>query len=186
MKYYSTYSTLRTGLVLMGVMCFSVSACGGSATSTEKGAGEMGIQITSSEFNEGGNIPVRFTCDGEDISPPLAWTVLPTGTRSLALVVDDPDAPVGTWVHWVIFNLPADIDSLSEGVSGLGTGGLNSWRRLGYGGPCPPSGTHRYYFKLYALDSMLSLPQGASKGELEKAMQGHVLAQGQLMGKYSR
>jgi Raf kinase inhibitor-like YbhB/YbcL family protein len=186
MNYYTTYSAFRAGLVLLGVMCFSVSACGGSATSTEKGVGEMAVQITSSEFNDGGTIPVRFTCDGEDLSPPLAWTGLPTGTQSLALVVDDPDAPVGTWVHWVIFNLPADTNSLPEGVSGLGTGGLNSWRRLGYGGPCPPSGTHRYYFKLYALDSMLSLPQGASKGDLEKAMQGHVIAQGQLMGTYSR
>ena len=168
-------------------MLLGVSACGGAATSTEKGASEIVIQITSTTFEDGGTIPVRYTCDGEDLSPPLVWTGLPVGTQSLALVVDDPDAPVGTWVHWVLFDLPAGTSSLPENVSGLGTDGLNSWRRLGYDGPCPPPGSpHRYFFKLYALDSGLGLKEGAAKADIEKAMQGHILAQGQLVGRYNR
>ena len=187
MGYWSVFSALRPGLVLLGAMLLGVSACGGAATSTEKGASVIAIQITSTAFEDGGTIPVRYTCDGEDLSPPLVWTGLPAGTQSLALVVDDPDAPVGTWVHWVLFDLPAGTSSLPENVSGLGTDGLNSWRRLGYDGPCPPPGSpHRYFFKLYALDSDLGLKEGAAKADIEKAMQGHILAQGQLVGRYNR
>lgn len=152
---------------------------------TEKS--QMTLQITSPAFSEGGTIPVKYTCDGENLSPQLDWTSVPQGTQSLALIADDPDAPVGTWVHWVLFDLPPDLTSLPEGVSGTGTQGTNSSKKLIYGGPCPPTGSpHRYYFKLYALDTLFNLEEGASKAELEKAMQGHILAQGQLMGKYGR
>lgn len=147
----------------------------------------MSIQITSAAFSEGGMIPKRHTCDGENISPPLQWSGVPAQAKSLALIMDDPDAPVGTWVHWVVFDLSPQASGLAEGVSGVGVQGVNSFRKLGYGGPCPPRGApHRYYFKLYALDLLLALPQGTSKAEVEKAMQGHVLAEGQLMGKYGR
>ncbi|MDD2695986.1 MAG: YbhB/YbcL family Raf kinase inhibitor-like protein [Anaerolineales bacterium] len=147
----------------------------------------MSIQITSAAFSEGGAIPKKYTCDGEDLSPPLQWSGMPAQAKSLALIMDDPDAPVGTWVHWVVFDLSPQTSGLAEGVSGVGVQGVNSFRKLSYGGPCPPRGApHRYYFKLYALDLLLALPQGTSKAEVEKAMQGHVLAEGQLMGKYGR
>ncbi len=148
--------------------------------------------LTSTVFAQGESIPVRYTCDGEDISPPLQWDDLPEGTQSLALIMDDPDAPAGTWVHWVLYNIPADKRALSEGIPAdreLPDGsrhGQNSWGRPGYGGPCPPSGTHRYFFKMYALDTMLDLDPGASKEALLKVMEGHVLAQAELMGTYQR
>jgi Raf kinase inhibitor-like YbhB/YbcL family protein len=150
------------------------------------------MKLTSSAFTEGAMIPVKYTCDGQNISPPLTWTDVPGGVRTLALICDDPDAPAGTWVHWVAFNLPQDATGLPEGVppdKTLATGGvqgMNSGRRLGYGGPCPPSGTHRYYFKLYALDNTLSLGSNATAKDLQTAMQGHVLAETQLMGRYRR
>jgi hypothetical protein len=152
----------------------------------------MSILVTSPAFSEGNPIPKKYTCDGEDVSPPLAWSGLPAGTQSLALIADDPDAPVGTWVHWVIFNLPHTLTGLSEGIAKTPTveGGIqgnNDFRKVGYGGPCPPRGKpHRYFFKLYALDTSLALEAGASKADVERAMQGHILAQGQLMGTYSR
>ncbi len=157
-----------------------------------KGEGKMDIKITSPAFEEGGMIPRKYTCDGADISPPLAWTGVPEAARTLALISDDPDAPMGTWVHWVLFNLPATVTELPEGVptdKELKNGakqGRNDFRRIGYGGPCPPGGTHRYFFKLYALDKALDLAAGATKAELLRAMEGHILAQGQLMGKYRR
>lgn len=146
----------------------------------------------SSAFEEGGMIPHKYTCDGEDVSPPLSWTGTPEGTKMIALINDDPDAPVGTWVHWVIFNIPASVRELPEDVppqKELKDGarqGRNDFGRIGYGGPCPPRGTHRYYFKIYALDAVLSLPAGATKAELLMAMEGHIVAQGQLMGRYQR
>ena len=153
----------------------------------------MSIQITSPAFTEGKPIPKKFTCDSEDASPPLSWSGVPAEAKSLALIVDDPDAPVGTWVHWVLYGLPPSLTELKEGigktptVEGVGTQGTNDFRKIGYGGPCPPRGKpHRYFFKLYALDTSLSLPPGASKADLEKAMRGHILAQGQLIGTYSR
>jgi Raf kinase inhibitor-like YbhB/YbcL family protein len=147
----------------------------------------MTIQLTSSAFKEGGNIPRRHTCDGEDLSPSLSWTGIPAGTHSLALIVDDPDAPRGDWVHWVLFDLLPDLDGLPEGVAGTGTAGKNDFGRLGYGGPCPPRGSnHRYYFKLYALDQTLGLKPGATKVDVETAMTGHILAKGQVMGRYER
>jgi Raf kinase inhibitor-like YbhB/YbcL family protein len=152
----------------------------------------MAITITSSAFTEGAMIPKKHTCDAEDISPDLKWSAVPQGTKSLALICDDPDAPVGTWVHWVLFNIPADVTSLPAGIPAdavLTDGarhGQNDFRKLGYGGPCPPGGTHRYYFKIYALDTMLNLESGATKAQLLAAMRGHMLDEGQLMGKYKR
>jgi Raf kinase inhibitor-like YbhB/YbcL family protein len=151
------------------------------------------LAITSGAFTQGSAIPTRHTCDGTDLSPALAWGQPPEATKSLALICDDPDAPAGTWVHWVLFNLPAGTRSLPEAVPSdreLAQGarqGLNDFGKIGYGGPCPPKGpAHRYYFKLYALDATLPLPAGATKSQVEKAMQGHILAQGELMGRYGR
>ena len=152
----------------------------------------MEIKITSSAFEEGGMIPVKHTCDGTDVTPSLAWTSVPEGTKTFALICDDPDAPMGTWVHWVLFNLPANITELPENVPPereLESGamqGMNDFRNIGYGGPCPPGGTHRYYFKLYALDTEIDLEPGTTKQELVTAMESHILAKGQLMGRYSR
>lgn len=147
----------------------------------------MSLQLTSSAFVHGERIPVRYTCDGEDLSPPLRWEDVPAGTQSLVLIMDDPDAPMGTWVHWVLYDLSPEMRDLVEGATGVGVDGVNSWRRTGYGGPCPPPGkAHRYFFKLYALDARLNLPPGATKAEVERAMQGHILAQGVLMGTYRR
>ncbi len=147
----------------------------------------MSITVTSTSFKEGEKIPRLYTCDDQDLSLPLAWTGVPTNTASLALIMDDPDAPSGTWVHWVLFNLSPSLTGLEQGKNGGGVEGKNDFGRSGYGGPCPPRGsTHRYYVKLYALDGMLDLKAGATKAQVEKAMQGHILAQGQLMGKYGR
>ena len=133
-------------------------------------------------------MPREFTCQGDDVSPPLAWSGVPAGAKSLALIVDDPDAPMGTWVHWVLFNIPADMRSLKEGFSADDpiAVGKNSSSHLSYDGPCPPSGTHRYYFKLYALDTALRLSPGAKKDQLLKSMDGHILAQTELMGTFSK
>ena len=150
------------------------------------------MKLTSSAFSEGGMIPTQYTCDGDDFSPPLAWSDVPAGAKSLALIADDPDAPAGAWVHWVAFNLPPDGGGLPEGsraeskLPGGGIQGANSWLRLGYGGPCPPSGTHRYFFRLYALDSTLPLGNDAAAKTLRAAMQGHVLAEAETMGRYRR
>lgn len=145
--------------------------------------------LKSPAFKDQGEIPATYTCDGEDISPPLEWTNIPPDTKSFALISDDPDAPMGTWVHWVVFNLPPETVSLPQGIQHLPAGameGINDFRRIGYGGPCPPGGVHRYYFKLYALDTMLTLRSGAAKAELLKAMQGHVLAEATIMARYRR
>ncbi len=151
------------------------------------------MKLISTEFSGGSPIPVRYTCDGPDVSPPLSWSDAPDGVVSFALICDDPDAPAGTWVHWVIFNIPADADGLPEGVPTEGVladgsvQGINDFRRVGYGGPCPPRGKpHRYYFKLYALDARLELGAGATKRDVLRAMEGHVLAEAQLMGTYRR
>ena len=150
------------------------------------------MKLSSSAFSDGAMIPVQYTCSGDDFSPPLAWSDIPAGAQSLALIADDPDAPVGTWVHWVAFNLPVTGRGLPEGIKdekqlpGGGVQGANSWRRIGYGGPCPPSGTHRYFFKLYALDTTLSLGNKAAAKDLQAAMKGHILAETQLMGRFKR
>ncbi len=158
----------------------------------KKGGTTMDIKVTSTAFEESGMIPAKYTCDGEDISPPLKLESVPEGTRSIALIADDPDAPMGTFVHWVLFNLPADTRELAENMpkkERLENGAIQGEtdfgkKKEGYGGPCPPSGTHRYYFKVYALDAMLDLGPDAKKKDVEKAMEGHILAQGQLMGQY--
>lgn len=150
------------------------------------------IKVTISAFKEGESIPRQYTCDGVNISPPLEWGGVPKNAKTIAIIADDPDAPAGTWTHWVLYNLPADKIGLientpaSETLTGGGMQGQNDFRKIGYGGPCPPSGTHRYFFKLYALDSELPLKPGATRVDLEKAMEGHIVAEGQLMGKYSR
>jgi Raf kinase inhibitor-like YbhB/YbcL family protein len=152
----------------------------------------MEIKMTSAAFEPGGMIPNQYTCDGQDISPPLSWGDVPDGSASIALVCDDPDAPMGTWVHWVLFDLPPETRNLpenippSETLEGGGTHGVNDFRRLGYGGPCPPGGTHRYYFKIYALDKKMGLSAGSTKAQLLKAMEGHVMAEGELIGRYKR
>jgi Raf kinase inhibitor-like YbhB/YbcL family protein len=152
----------------------------------------MPLELTSTALAPGQPIPRKYTCDGENVSPPLRWSDLPQGTQSLAFICDDPDAPAGTWVHWVLYNLPAKARALVEAVpanADLPDGsrqGKNGWGRLGYGGPCPPSGTHRYFFKLYALDTVLGLASGADKSQLLQAMEGHILAQTELMGTYKR
>jgi Raf kinase inhibitor-like YbhB/YbcL family protein len=152
------------------------------------------MRITSDVFTNNGPIPAKFTCDGQDTSPPLSWSGVPRGTKSLLLIVDDPDAPDPaaprmTWVHWVLYNLPAATHGLEEGVRSLppGTGeGVNSWERTGYGGPCPPIGRHRYFHKLYALDAILAEHGRLTKASLERAMQGHVLDHAELVGTYQR
>jgi hypothetical protein len=147
----------------------------------------MSIQITSSAFTEGGKIPRLYTCDDQDVSPPLMWTGVPTNTVSLALIMDDPDAPSGTFVHWVLYNLPPNITSLEQAKNGGGEDGKNDFGKIGYGGPCPPRGSnHRYFIKVYALDQAPELKAGATKAQVEKVMKGHILAQGQLIGRYGR
>ncbi len=155
------------------------------------GGGSLSFTLKS-VFANGERIPVKYTCDGDDISPPLRWEGQPEGVMSYVLIVEDPDAPIGTFTHWVIYNIPGKLSSLPEGVpkrkeTEFGLQGINDFRKVGYGGPCPPPGKpHRYFFKLYALDSTLDLPPGARKGDVLKAMEGHVLAQTQLMGTYGR
>ena len=171
--------------------CWGAASCADNSKTTKEPA--MNIQITSAAFADGQPIPAKYTGDGQDVSPPLRWTNAPANTRSFALIADDPDAPVGTWVHWVLYDLPATATELAENTPKspqLPDGakqGLNSGSRLGYGGPCPPPGKpHRYFFKLYALDTLLNLKPGVTKKDLLKAMEGHVLAEGQLMGTYQR
>lgn len=154
----------------------------------------MDMTITSSAFDDQGSIPKVYTCEGRDVSPPLAWRGVPAGAKSLVLIVDDPDAPDPaaprmTWVHWLLYNLPASSSGLAEGVQSLPAGaldGLNDWKRTGYGGPCPPIGRHRYFHKLYALDAVLPDLGKPNKKTLEQAMQGHIIAQAQLLGTYQK
>jgi Raf kinase inhibitor-like YbhB/YbcL family protein len=153
----------------------------------------MAFTISTSAFSNGSSIPQKFTCQGPDVSPQFAWTESPTATKSFAILVDDPDAPVGNWNHWTMWNLPATVHGLPEGVSRdawLSDGteqGRNDFGKTGYNGPCPPAGKpHRYYFKLFALDTTLDLKAGSGKKELETAMKGHILSQAEWMGTYKR
>jgi Raf kinase inhibitor-like YbhB/YbcL family protein len=154
----------------------------------------MTLKLASAAFAEGGSIPRKYTCEGEDVSPPLAWPGAPPGTKSFVLIVDDPDAPDPkapklTWVHWVLYNLPPNSTGLAEGVKALPAGakaGLNDWKKASYGGPCPPIGRHRYFHKLYALDAMLAGLGRAGKAEVEAAMRNHILAQATLIGTYEK
>ena len=156
----------------------------------------IALTLTSISFSQNGEIPARHTCDGQDISPALSWIKIPDGTKSLVLIVDDPDAPDPdapkmTWVHWMLYNIPPDTNGLPEGIGSkdLPPGtlqGLNDWKRTGYGGPCPPVGSHRYFHKLYALDTVLPNLKHPTKAILEKAMEGHVIAHSELVGRYLR
>jgi Raf kinase inhibitor-like YbhB/YbcL family protein len=180
-KFFGT--TFATIFFLGGVF---LHTCSG-----EKG-GPMALAVESSAFAQNQSIPSKYTCDGPNISPPFAWKNIPEGAKSIVLIGDDPDAPAGVWVHWVCYDIPPTPAALPEGVPeadilpGGGKQGMNDFRNIGYGGPCPPAGTHRYFFKLYALDRMLGLPAGKTKKDVERAMKGHILAQGQLVGTYSR
>jgi Raf kinase inhibitor-like YbhB/YbcL family protein len=149
-------------------------------------AGGAKMKITSSAFNEGGNIPSKFTCDGSDTSPPLQVTSVPPGAKSLVLIADDPDAPGGLFTHWLVWNIAPQTNSIAEGTAPKGVHGTNDFGKSGYRGPCPPPGTHRYSFKIFALDRELDLSSGAKRGQLDAAMKGHVIAQGELIGRYSR
>ena len=178
-----------SAIVLLGCL---LAACSAGDTQPTKER-TMKIQLSSTAFAEGQPIPQQYTCQGSDISPPLKWTGAPANTKSFALIGDDPDAPVGTWVHWVLYDLPPTAAGLGEDMpkgQSLPDGskqGVNDFRRSGYGGPCPPPGKpHRYFFKLYALDSLLGLKPGTTKQDLLSAMEGHVLGEGQLMGTYQR
>lgn len=172
---------------LLGV-ALSAAALLGAET---KSGGAMGLN--SSAFQNGAEIPRKHTCDANDVSPTLSWDKAPAGTRAFVLIVDDPDAPGGTWVHWVIYDLPPETKELGEGVATAATlssgakQGINDFRKAGYGGPCPPSGAvHRYFFKLYALDAPTNLKPRATKQQLLEAIKGHVLGEAQLIGRYKR
>ena len=170
-------------IVIASVLFLTLFGYGGVA---------MAFELTSTAFGNGETIPQKYTCDGPDISPPLQWTKPPAGTKSLALICDDPDAPAGIWVHWVIYGLSSDTSKLSEGVPKEkmlenGRQGENDFGRIGYGGPCPPKGpAHRYFFKLYALDMGPVLSPGMTKAQLLKALEGHILAKAEFMGRYRR
>ncbi len=179
-------------LALCTVVVIVLSSCSSTPTSTPEA--DMSLDLKSDAFVNGQSIPAKYSCVGKNVSPALTWSDPPAGTQSFALIVDDPDAPMGTWVHWVLFNIPADQRSLAEDLPVTGKNvdpnaiyfGKNSSGNTRYDGPCPPSGMHRYYFKLYALDRLVDLLPGATKEELLKAMQGHILAQGELMGTFSK
>ena len=196
--------TILFGLVLF-LLALLMTSCARTATlestatsppSTEIPAREttMSLNLTSDAFVNGQSIPAKYACTGRNVSPALAWSEPPAGTQSFALIVDDPDAPMGTWVHWVLFNIPADARSLQEDLPVTGKNvdpnaiyvGKNSSGKIGYDGPCPPGGTHRYFFKLYALDTLISLLPGATKEQLLKEIDGHILAQAELMGTFSK
>jgi Raf kinase inhibitor-like YbhB/YbcL family protein len=186
----------RIRLMLVGftMLIALLLACGGPPAKEPPGTGgePMTITITSSAFEPGGMIPKKYTGDGEDVSPPLALANVPEPAKSLALICDDPDAPAGDWVHWVLYNIPAGVREIPEDigpdkrVAGMGIQGRNDFGKIGYAGPLPPSGTHRYFFKVYALDIVLSPEPTLSKAMLLKVMEGHILARGELMGRYAR
>lgn len=179
-------------LIVLIIPLFFISEISSNISQRFQRRSKMTIQIESPAFKYGDFIPAKYTCDDLNISPPLKWSGVPDGTKSFALICDDPDAPIGDWVHWVIYNIPPDTRELKENIPTekfLKDGsmhGLNDWKKYGYGGPCPPSGVHRYYFKIYALDIKLDVSYGLTKKQLLDAMKGHIIAQGELMGKYQR
>jgi Raf kinase inhibitor-like YbhB/YbcL family protein len=175
-----------SAVIFFGVLltALPMSGCAEGAEGT--------IEVRSTAFAEGDRIPSDFTCEGADMSPPIEWANIPSGTKSIAIFVEDPDAPSGNWSHWLAYDLPPSMRQLPPGIpasQGLPAGGIQGrtdFGNAGYSGPCPPQGTHRYFFRVYALDTLLGLKPGATKQELLRAMQGHILAQGQLMGTYDR
>jgi hypothetical protein len=177
------------------MLLMPVVSCGNPSTGSVQGKepAHSSFRIESAAFKEGSLIPTRFSCQAENVSPPLSWTDPPAGVRSFALIVEDPDAPAGTWTHWVVYNLPAQARAMDENtpkqddLPNGGHQGKNSFDSVGYGGPCPPAGNaHRYFFRLYALDTVLNLKAGADKSEVLVAMKGHVLGEAQLMGRFKR
>jgi Raf kinase inhibitor-like YbhB/YbcL family protein len=187
---------MRTGLLVGSCCCALLLATTPASAQKKKGAKTVPVTVTSPNFSNEGSIPKLYTCQGKDVSPPLAWSGVPAGAKSLALIVDDPDAPDPkapkmTWVHWVLYNLPPTATELPEAVApgALPAGtkpGKNDWKRTGYGGPCPPIGRHRYFFKLFALDTVLPDLKEPTKAQLESAMKGHIVGQGQLLGTYEK
>ncbi len=183
----------RTKVAVLTGFLLGISMLSAGKLFSQPKGGAMAPQISSPAFSAGEAIPRKFTCDGPDVSPRLKWNEPPAKTKSFALIMDDPDAPAGTWVHWVLYDLPAGTGELPEGVGKqeqLSSGawqGRNDFGKIGYGGPCPPAGkAHRYFFKLYALDTKLNLKSGATKADLERAMKGRILAQAELIGRYGR
>ncbi len=194
MKVYrpAAAAVLAVPAAFISMLLWVLPALAEQPAAPHKTRSKMAFTLRSSAFQNGGEIPVKFTCDGDDASPPLEWSDPPAHTRSLALIADDPDAPSGTFTHWVLYDLPRQT-RLPEGVppkENISSGGLqgrNGFGKVGYGGPCPPRGKpHRYFFKLYALDSELKLPPGASKADVENAMKRHIVAHAEWMGKYQR
>ncbi len=186
-----TIDRITVGCLLLGLFLTA-----GILSSGSQAEEIMTLTLHSTAFDHNGAIPEKYTCEGTDLSPPLAWKGVPQGTKSLALIIDDPDAPDPanprmTWVHWVLFNIPSETAAISEGAAarGLPPGsrqGLNDWKRRHYGGPCPPTGRHRYFHKLYALDIKLDNLQAPTKADLERAMKGHILARAELVGTYKK
>jgi|WetSurMetagenome_2_1015567.scaffolds.fasta_scaffold00234_14 Raf kinase inhibitor-like YbhB/YbcL family protein len=186
MKKYTVYAASLLLICGWAALPFKAVQC------AHKGENGGALTVSSPAFGSMQAIPPRHTCDGENVSPPLRWSGVPKNAKSIVLICDDPDAPVGTWVHWVCYDIPASVDSLAQAVPtadvlpGGGRQGVNDFHAPGYGGPCPPSGTHRYFFNIYALDAMLGLPSGKIRRDVERAMKGHVLDSGELAGTYTR
>jgi Raf kinase inhibitor-like YbhB/YbcL family protein len=175
---------VRTGRVIISVVLLALAACQAATLDTSQAAK---FKLSSPAFQDSGLIPQKFTCQGGNVSPELNWSEAPASTKSFALIVDDPDAPGGTFTHWVVFDLPADQKQLAEGIGPIGVGGNNGVNQTGYMGPCPPSGSHRYYFRLYALDvPSLNLKAGAARHEVETALQGHIIGTAETMGRYEK
>lgn len=178
-------------MLSLSICCCLLVVFADNSSSTSK-EGEIAMKLVSAAFGEGEMIPAVYTCDGENISPPLTWDDVPENVKSFTLIGDDPDAPMGTWVHWVVYNIPSSVKTLAENVPKVdslpdGTRqGVSDFRKPGYGGPCPPGGMHRYYFRLYALDAQVQVDAKMTKKKLLEAMEGHVLAEAVLMGKYKR
>ena len=191
---------VRTSIerLVVGLLLLWLSGCSHSPAPTQNnankrtGEGTVSIKLTSTAFQDGGMIPAKYTCDGQNVSPPLNWSGTPANVQGFALVCEDPDAPGKTWVHWVVYDLPSTITQLPEAapaqetLASGGKQGKNDFGKIGYGGPCPPSGTHRYFFRLYALDKTTDLKAGATKDQLMNATEGHIIGQGELMGRYKR
>lgn len=174
-------------VALFWILVFAACRRPEAASAPESQTGpSVRMVLTSSAFADSGVIPAKHSCDGGDVVPPLSWSGAPPATRSFALVVDDPDAPGGTWDHWVVFDIPPTVASIEEGKVPAGIVGTNSWKKQSWGGPCPPDREHRYFFRLYALDTLLRLPATSTKRDVEEAMKGHILAEGQLIGRYDR
>jgi Raf kinase inhibitor-like YbhB/YbcL family protein len=168
-----------TALVISSLLAMNLSSSAAGKT--------MKLDVSSSAFSEGQSIPEKYTCDGQNVSPPIQWSGAPANTKSIAIICDDPDAPSGTFTHWVLYDVPGTIKELAEGSSGNGKEGVNGFGKKGYSGPCPPpGGAHRYFFRVYALDTASLGNAGSSKEDVTAAMQDHILAQGQVMGRYKR